>query len=126
MDVSDRIEIPAVTIPGDRVVPVGSTWRRNPIPACNTPVSGGAIHSPCVAPVFKPPFDGKESESWGFGGGTCESFNGGVCSDEEFGEHNFDFGIVDEVEVPDVPEGEYTLSFRWDTEQTPQVWNQCA
>ena len=39
----------------------------------------------------------------------------------------FLFSVMDEVEVPDdlVP-GEYVLSFRWDCEQTPQIWNACA
>lgn len=35
--------------------------------------------------------------------------------------------LVDHVQVPsDLPEGDYILSFRWDCEQTSQVWNQCA
>ena len=39
----------------------------------------------------------------------------------------FLFSVMDEVEVPDdlVP-GEYVLSFRWDCEQTPQIWNGCS
>lgn len=127
MNRSDRVEIPAVTVPGDRVIPSGSTWRRNPIPACSTPISGGAIHSPCLGPIFTPPFKPhKEGVSYGFGAGTCESLKDGACSDKEFAKHFFDFGIVDQVKVPDVPEGKYVLSFRWDVEQTPQVWNQCA
>ena len=33
----------------------------------------------------------------------------------------------DLVEVPESLEpGEYVLSFRWDSQQTPQVWNACA
>ena len=33
----------------------------------------------------------------------------------------------DLVEVPETLEpGEYVLSFRWDSQQTPQVWNSCA
>lgn len=35
------------------------------------------------------------------------------------------FSLVDEVRVPE-QKGEYLLSFRWDCEQTPQVWNTCA
>ena len=31
-----------------------------------------------------------------------------------------------EVEVPDLPPGEYVLSFRWDCEQTSQIWNACS
>ena len=35
--------------------------------------------------------------------------------------------VYDKLRVPEhlVP-GEYVLSFRWDCEQTPQVWNSCA
>ena len=39
----------------------------------------------------------------------------------------FFFTIMDQVEVPkDLDTGDYVLSFRWDCEQTPQVWNTCA
>jgi hypothetical protein len=37
-----------------------------------------------------------------------------------------DFQIVDLVKVPELPAGDYALSFRWDCEQTPQIWAQCA
>jgi len=31
------------------------------------------------------------------------------------------------VKIPDALEpGEYVVSWRWDCEQTPQVWNSCA
>jgi len=39
---------------------------------------------------------------------------------------NFDFTMVDKLKVPDVPPGEYSVSWRWDCEETPQVWNSCA
>ena len=33
----------------------------------------------------------------------------------------------DEVQVPeDLAPGQYVLSFRWDCQQSPQVWNSCA
>lgn len=35
------------------------------------------------------------------------------------------YSLVDQVRVPMV-KGEYLLSFRWDCEQTAQVWNTCA
>merc|ERR1712151_720419 len=38
-----------------------------------------------------------------------------------------DFRMVDLVQIPEnLPLGEYVLSFRWDCEQTPQIWTQCA
>merc|ERR1719162_2803870 len=37
------------------------------------------------------------------------------------------FGIVDLVHIPeDLEPGDYVLSFRWDCEQLPQVWGNCA
>jgi hypothetical protein len=33
--------------------------------------------------------------------------------------------IVDNVRVPEAA-GEYVLRWRWDTEQNPQVWTNCA
>ena len=37
------------------------------------------------------------------------------------------FGWKDMVEVPDSLEpGSYVLSFRWDCQQTPQIWQTCA
>lgn len=35
--------------------------------------------------------------------------------------------IVDKLTVPaTLPKGDYVLSWRWDCEQTPQIWNTCA
>merc|ERR1719184_389704 len=37
------------------------------------------------------------------------------------------WAFKDLVEVPEtLPTGHYVLSFRWDCQQTPQVWNSCA
>ena len=37
------------------------------------------------------------------------------------------WSFKDLVEVPeDLEPGEYVLSFRWDCQQSPQVWNSCA
>ena len=42
------------------------------------------------------------------------------------GKHD-SWAFKDLVEVPESFEpGEYVLSFRWDSQQTPQVWNSCA
>ena len=39
---------------------------------------------------------------------------------------NMDFTMVDKLRVPQLEAGEYSLSWRWDCEETPQVWNSCA
>ena len=38
-----------------------------------------------------------------------------------------EWAFKDLVEVPESLEpGEYVLSFRWDCQESPQVWNSCA
>merc|ERR1712242_381780 len=45
---------------------------------------------------------------------------------EYYGEM-MDFRIVDMVKIPEsIPLGEYVLSFRWDCEESSQIWTQCA
>jgi len=39
---------------------------------------------------------------------------------------SFMFSMVDRLQVPDVEPGQYSVSWRWDCEETPQVWNSCA
>ena len=37
------------------------------------------------------------------------------------------WGFKNLLEVPEnLERGDYVLSFRWDCEKTPQVWNSCA
>jgi len=125
MDVNNRTEIPAVRV-STGTVPEGSQWTRNPIPACagvEDAISLGAFNTPCTKPQFKPPVDG----IFGFGGGACgSSLPGTQCNPAQFFNQSFDFGIVDTVQVPDLHEGKYVLSFRWEAEQTPQVWASCS
>jgi len=124
-DVNNRSEIPAVRIT-EGTVPTGSQWTRNPIPACagvEDAISLGAFNTPCTKPQFPPPVKGV----FGFGGGSCgSSLPGTQCTPSQFEKQSFDFGIVDKVQIPDLPEGRYILSFRWESEQTPQVWNSCG
>jgi hypothetical protein len=43
------------------------------------------------------------------------------------GIEGFSYSVVDEVEVPaDLEAGDYLLSWRWDAEQSPQIWQGCA
>jgi len=121
MDRTNRTEIPAVRV-SKGVLPKGSMWTRNPIPACNDIPYMGGHNTACEAPMFEPPVPG----IYGFGPGACAS---GVapCSLDEMASRAMSFGIVDLVKVPDnIPPGDYILSFRWDCEQLPQVWSNCA
>ena len=39
----------------------------------------------------------------------------------------FNFSIVDQLKVPShLTPGDYVLSFRWDCEQTNQIWASCS
>ena len=49
-----------------------------------------------------------------------------VCTNEEYEGAMFTFGIVDKVRVPSLPPGDYVLSWRWDCEQTKQIWSSCG
>eukprot|EP00747_Dinoflagellata_sp_TGD_P167459 gnl/TRDRNA2_/TRDRNA2_191908_c0_seq1.p1 gnl/TRDRNA2_/TRDRNA2_191908_c0~~gnl/TRDRNA2_/TRDRNA2_191908_c0_seq1.p1 ORF type:complete len:491 (+),score=74.81 gnl/TRDRNA2_/TRDRNA2_191908_c0_seq1:135-1475(+) len=121
IDVNNRTEIPAIRL-SKGVLPYGSTWTRNPIPACNDiPRLGGHNHK-CAGPMFPPPVPGV----YGFGPGACAS---GVapCTIDEMASRAMPYGIVDKVKIPEhLPPGDYILGFRWDCEQLPQVWSNCA
>ena len=118
-------------LPGDRQ-PAGGTWTKNPIPPCDGP-DGGDYMGPCESPMWPPP----GPDLWGIGPGRCFPSNGTTpaggggraCSEDEaaFWTKRFNFNVVDRVRVPaDYAIGNYTLSWRLDAEQTPQVWTNCA
>lgn len=131
--------------------PKGSQWTRAPIPACGDASGGegcaetwgeavpGCGPNPgdknasrgfvCTEPpMFEPPLPGL----FGYGWSACfdgSGDGGSVCTEEQrkYEEEKFKFNIIDKVVIPQhLPVGKYMLSFRWDCEQTPQVWAQCA
>jgi len=94
-------------------VPKGSEWTKNPIPNCAG--LGGGFGDPdasCPGGLqFPAPAPGL------FGQGA--NIHPGVGL--------FQWTLMDELEVPsNLSPGDYVLSFRWDCEQTPQVWSACA
>jgi len=100
----------------------GKVWTKSPIPAMDCP-SGGAppeLGAPkCgMEPQFKPPI--ADPLTWGF-----SSYN--IAEDGPDGHLQVKWlpYIRDKVKVPDV-EGHYVLSWRWDCEQTAQVWSSCS
>lgn len=143
-DPANRTAIPAVDV-REGTVPAGSTWRRNPIPACKT-MALGAFGFDCGSGAgtrpddyqFPPAIpDAMRPGQWlgGFGAGGCygEPYGMGCQQPPDFGnrtdklwEKTFQFNVVDKLIVPNVPVGHYTLSFRWDCEQTAQIWATCA
>merc|ERR1719487_35764 len=114
----DQVSIEATRLIG-RDGRVNNIWTKNPIPALNCPTGGAPpIFSShqynCTGYQFQPPID--DPLYWGF-----SSYN---LTDHE--QQRYIPFIKDFVNVPDVPEGHYVLSWRWDSEQTPQVWNSCS
>eukprot|EP00937_MAST-01D_sp_MAST-1D-sp2_P000150 g150.t1 len=95
---------------------VSSQWTKNPVPVCKGPTGGDiALGCPDCSHAggfqFPPPVPGV------FGYGQC-LLNG---------TYTMPFSIVDQLQVPlNITAGHYALSFRYDAEQTPQVWNTCA
>ena len=43
-----------------------------------------------------------------------------ACTDKEYGDAQYMIGVVDLVQVPDLPDGDYVVSWRYDAEQTKQ------
>jgi len=94
--------------------PSGSEWTKNPIPACAGGWGGFLDKDPDCreGTQFDPPAPGLK----GFGAHIYSP-----------GQYDFNYTIIDQVEVPaGIKQGQYVLSFRWDCEQTPQVWTACA
>merc|ERR1712039_22801 len=101
----------------------GSQWTKVPIPSCSGPI-GGADGMGCDSPQFPTPIPGL----WGYGPTLGCAYNPMPPAERaEYCAEIMDFRMVDLVKIPEnLPLGEYVLSFRWDCEQTPQIWTQCA
>lgn len=135
-DKKNRTAIPATRVT-DGTYPKGSMWTTNPIPGCNGHHSGGRslphedVHNCDKGPVFEPPLPGL----FGHGASTCFNWNGEThmrtanCTIEEE-QHwyaKFNFNIIDLVQIPlNAPAGDYVLSWRWDAEETHQIWTGCS
>mmetsp|Transcript_68992 Transcript_68992/g.120057 ORF Transcript_68992/g.120057 Transcript_68992/m.120057 type:complete len:240 (+) Transcript_68992:2-721(+) len=105
--------------------PSGSQWTKLPIPSCGGFAGGGlGCDAGCAIPQFPTPVPGL----WGNGPGNgCAGCNmSAPAHQQEICKKTMSYQIIDKVKVPDMPTGDYVMSFRWDCEQTPQIWSQCA
>jgi hypothetical protein len=135
------------------VVPKGSTWARNPVPRIHTDNIGMQFVGKCLTTHGEfPPFDDYvsphkedcqqfptpcpklegvapgEMGQWYMSNGVNESAapdrntHEGACSGD------WTHGMIsDEVVIPrTIKPGRYVLSWRWDCEETAQVWQNCA
>jgi len=120
--------------------PAGSEWARDPVPGCYM----CDAYTKCGAPL--PPVPGFVKSSWedqvncyGACDGSSSSKVTGECPSgtaqfpiaspgiSGFGKIVWDWGILDLVEIPkDIEAGEYLLGWRWDCEESTQVWENCA
>jgi len=133
-----RVEFDAVRVTGantDGVMPKGSTWTKFPVPNCGPEQEFNSLLQRCKQPThlhgkplalnFPEPAEG----AYGYGFVFLNQLNNTdsetiLEAQREITDH-YDFTVVDTVKVPE-KEGRYVLSWRWDAEQTPQVWNNCA
>jgi hypothetical protein len=142
-------EIPRLTVT-EGTHPAGSEWARNPIPTClmmdrsecaglqddeliqcaQSAAGYGIAQCPPNMTEFDEPLPGLSGHmpfwlsqispdvpQWS---NVVAPLSGQISM-------GFPFSIIDEVVVPeDLPEGDYLLSWRWDCEQSSQVWQNCA
>lgn len=94
--------------------PAGSQWTKDPIPAC-AGKGGGNMNPYPTCGILGTQFPAPAPGLQGFGENTFSNY-----------QTLMNYTIMDRVRVPKIAPGEYVLSFRWDCEQTPQVWNTCA
>jgi len=127
-----RLELPLVRVT-EGTQPPGSEWARNPIPSClicsqavcaqgdigcAQACSGdGLVACPPGMTQFPEPLPGLS--------GFVPTWSNHI--ERNLGWGSFPFSILDEVLIPEelVP-GDYLLSWRWDCEQSSQVWQNCA
>lgn len=94
-------------ITADGQLPHGITWAMNPLP--DSKQKGSTASGPWE---FEPPCDS-----------IAMPGNTNLCS----GERPFAIAVVDVMKVPaETPAGEYVLGWRWDVEETAQVWSSCS
>jgi len=103
----------------DGVLPKGSTWTQIALPACAGPSGGSGTNSTCDTPQFENAIT--DAGFWGYG----NSASGGSPAFRKIVDSG-SYEIVDTVRVPEGLEGDYVFSWRWDSEQTAQVWTQCS
>jgi hypothetical protein len=150
-----RFELPLVKVT-EGTFPRGSEWARVPVPGCrlcDQSVCGPGL-MPNETESFKP--GGVFGNETFFGGlkwfhqqqcaQSCAGLNLTACPPgmtqfpeplpgisgytgtyPPVGHTGLEYSIVDKVIVPaDIEEGEYLLSWRWDCEQSHQIWQNCA
>jgi hypothetical protein len=121
----ERVEIKANrTTTGTH--PSGSQWTKVPIPSCGGKYGGGlGCDAGCAEPQFPSPVPGLWGNGPSNGCAGCDP-NADSPYAQPVCEKEMAYEIIDKVKVPNLQPGKYVLSFRWDCEQTAQIWSQCS
>ena len=101
------------------VLPKGSTWTRVGLPECenNRMTDGWTSDKSCAKPQFENELT--KAGFWGFGNDIAGN---SPALKKVLG----NYAIVDKVRVPEGLDGDYVVSWRWDSLETAQVWTQCS
>jgi len=89
-------------------VPKGSAWAMNPIPRNDTSNSGQSFPPRC-----------EEVPDCG-----STLVNSKCLCSGMWGPYGLQ--IIDTLQVPHLPPGDYVLGWRWDCEESTQVWSSCS
>lgn len=135
----------AIWVDGDIVKPKGSTWARDPLPriydlkkkglATNGTCPGANVRNAsgqfgCLAFPAPCPWDTYITDGLTPCNQTLENGLLGRCDSNGMSQCSDDWtiGVIsDHVLIPsDLAAGEYVLSWRWDCEETAQIWQNCA
>jgi len=122
--------------------PEGSQWAMSPIPGCNT-CSEGYV-TKCGKPLDPVPGNGKSDwnnqvDCYAICDGAGSSKKSGACPEgtenyppsakeySGFGKYMWAWSIMDRVKIPEtLTPGRYLISWRWDCEESTQVWQNCG
>ena len=144
-----RVAVPRV-VTAAGTTPAGSQWAKDGIPTCRT---CARAYDMCGAPLSPVPgldygsswnkqvncfadcAGATSSKAFGAcpGGSSALQFDPGFSDQSHydrytgFGKNVWEWSVLDAVVVPSgLAPGEYLLSWRWDAEESSQVWQNCA
>lgn len=103
-------------------IPKGSMWRKFPIPTVLWQREGPSFQPVCnETELCKKTVSQYQGYDWTPGTCKCSGFGGAG------GPLLPNLEIVDLLQIPiDIPPGDYVLQWRWDCEETAQIWASCA
>lgn len=126
-----RYEIPMTKFTSE----TGAEWARIPFPTCvanhgftdGRKGPDGVYYCPNGTEYPEPLLNGQRVGLLGFGYCNHTDSPGRTGDDSCSADKYHAYSIVDKVLVPsDLPPGDYLVSWRWDCEQTHQIWQNCA